>query len=87
MRTYTPYIPLKIFNKMKITFKTETEVLRELEVSQMTDEVIEELETSFDNKTILKYEITFKEGVVVKQCHRFEDVTDKIVSAITITVA
>jgi hypothetical protein len=72
---------------MKITFKTETEILREVEVSQMTDEIQKELETSFDNKAILKYEITFKEGVVVKQCHRLEDISDKIVSALTITVA
>jgi len=72
---------------MKITFKTETEILREVEVSQMTDEIQKELETSFDDKPILKYEITFKEGVVVKQCHRLEDISDKIVSALTITVA
>lgn len=72
---------------MKITFKTETEILREVEISELTDDIQKELETSFDDKPIKKYEITFKEGVVVKQCHRLEDVTDKIVSALTITVA
>ena len=71
---------------MKITFKTETEILRELEISQLTDEIQKELETSFDNRQIKKYEIIFKEGVFVKQCHRLEDITDKIVSDLTITV-
>lgn len=71
---------------MKITFKTETEILREVEISQLTDDVQKELETAFDDKPIKKYEITFKEGTVVKQCHRLEDISDKIVSALTITV-
>lgn len=71
---------------MKITFKTETEILREVEISQLTDDIQKELEASFDNKPIKKYEITFKEGVVVKQCHRLEDINDKIVSALTIIV-
>jgi hypothetical protein len=72
---------------MKLTFKTETEILKEVELNEMTDEIQKELETSFDNKPILKYEITFKEGVTVNQCHRLEDITDKIVSTLTITVA
>ena len=72
---------------MKITFKTETEILQEVELNEMTDEIQKELEISFDDKPILKYEIAFKEGVVVKRCHRLEDISDKIVSALTITVA
>lgn len=72
---------------MKITFKTETEILKEAELNEMTDEIQKELEASFDNKPILKYEITFKEGVLVKQCHRLEDISDKIVAALTITIA
>jgi hypothetical protein len=71
---------------MKITFKTETEILREVEISQLTGDIQKELEVSFDDKPIKKYEITFKEGVVVKQCHRLEDITYKIVSSLTITV-
>ena len=71
---------------MKLIFKTETEVLRELEVSQITDEIEKELEASFDDKPMLKYEIIYKEGVIVKQCHRLEDISDKIVSSLVITV-
>ena len=71
---------------MKITFKTETEILREIENFQLTDEIQKELEALFDDKPIKKYELTFNEGVVVKQCHRLEDISDRIVSSLTITV-
>ena len=72
---------------MKVTFKTETEIIRELEINEMTNEIQSELESSFDNKPILKYEICFKEGVLVKDCHRLEDIDEEIVSAIAITIA
>lgn len=72
---------------MKITLKTETEILKEVELNEITDEIQKELETSFNDKPILKYEISFKEGVLVKQCHRLEDISDKIVAALTITIA
>lgn len=72
---------------MKLIFQTETEVLKEIDTLQMTDEIESELETSFDNRTILKYEITFKEGVLVKDCHALEDIDHKIASVLKITVA
>jgi hypothetical protein len=72
---------------MKIIFKTETEILREIELSEMTYEIQEELKESFDNKPILKYEIIFKEGVIVKQCHRLEDISDETVQTLTVTIA
>lgn len=72
---------------MKITFKTETEILKELELSKMTDEIERELKDSFDDKPIKKYEIIFKEGVIVRQCHRLEDISAKSVSALIITIA
>lgn len=74
---------------MKLIFKTETEILKEFEMVEMTDEVeatLKELEANFDNRPILKYEITFKDGVFVKECHRLEDISQKIVSVLTITV-
>lgn len=71
---------------MKIIFKTETETLKEVEFDKLTSELQEELEYGFDNRPILKYEITFKEGVFVKDCHRMEDITDKQISILTITV-
>jgi hypothetical protein len=52
----------------------------------LTGEIQRELENSFDNKLIKKYEITFKDGVLVKQFHRLEDIDDKIVSDLTITI-
>jgi len=73
--------------KMKIIFKTETEILREIELSEMTCEIQEELKESFDNKPILKYEIIFKEGVVVKQCHRLADISNETVQTLTVTIS
>lgn len=71
---------------MKIIFKTEREILKEVEFTEMTNEIQEELQNSFDNRQILKYEITFKEGVVVQQVHNISDVTEKVASALTITI-
>lgn len=76
---------IKLINE--IIFRTEAEILKELDVAQMTDEIQTELKISFDDKQIKKYEIIFEEGVVVKQCHNFEDISEKIVSVLTITVA
>lgn len=71
---------------MKIIFKTEKEILKEIELTEMTNEVQENLENLFDERLILKYEITFKEGVVVKQVHRLQDITEKIASELTIVL-
>jgi len=71
---------------MKLIFKTETETIKEIELHDMTDAVIKELETAFDEKPILKYEITFKEGAVVKHCHGLQDISEDMVSTVTITL-
>jgi hypothetical protein len=70
---------------MKLIFKRNTDILKEYEITEMTDEIQKEIET-FDDKQILKYEITFKEGVLVKKCHDLGDISDKMVSALTITL-
>ena len=44
---------------MKITLKTETEILKEVELNEITDEIQKELETSFNDKPILKYKFLF----------------------------
>jgi hypothetical protein len=72
---------------MKITFKTETEVLKELELDELTREMQNDLKALFDHKPILKYELTFKEGICVSQCHNLDDINEKMVSAVTITIA
>ena len=71
---------------MKIIFKTEADILREIDFTQMTDEQMEVIKADFDQKVILKYELTFNEGVTVQQCHALEDISHKMISVLTITV-
>lgn len=71
---------------MKVIFKTETKILTELELDDITDDIENELETTYGDKPIKKYELTFNEGVVVKDCNRLEDISDKMVSVLTITI-
>ena len=71
---------------MKIIFKTETELVREIDLHEMTDELMQELENAFDNRLIKKYEITFIEGVLVKQCKNLDDIDSKMISILTITI-
>jgi len=72
---------------MKIIFKTETDILREIDFAQMTSELIENIQSQFDEKPIAKYEMTFVDGVKVKDCHNLDDVTPKIISVLTITLS
>ncbi len=72
---------------MKITFKTETKILKSFDFKELNDELEKELRAYFDDKPILKYEITFKEGVLAKQFNSFEDISERIADAITITIA
>lgn len=73
---------------MKLTFKTDTEILKEINLFQstLTDEIQSELKLEFDNRVMKKYEMTFNEGVLVKKCHSLGDITPEMVSEITITI-
>lgn len=71
---------------MKITFKTETEILKEVEITnEMPDEVFDDLKTSFDDKLVKKYEIIFKEGILVKQTHAMK-ASDAAISELILTI-
>jgi len=71
---------------MEFIFKTETQILTKIDTSQMTRDILKEIQNTFMDKPIKKYEITFKEGVVVKQIDRLENIKPEMVSAITVTV-
>ena len=73
---------------MKLTFKTDTEILKEINLFQstLTDEIQKELELEFDNRVMKKYKMTFNEGILVKECHSLGDITHEMVSGITITI-
>lgn len=72
---------------MKLIFKTESEILEELEVPEtISDEFSDKLTETYNHKTMLKYEITFKEGVMIKDCHSLEDIKYGIIECVTITI-
>ena len=71
---------------MKIIFKTETELVREIDLHEMTDELMQELESTFDNRVIKKYEMTFNDGILVKQCKNINNIDSKMISILTITI-
>lgn len=72
---------------MKFIFRTETEVLKELDLLALTDELEDELAELFDNRPIKKYDLVFKEGLTVYQCHNIRNVRPEMLESLTITVA
>jgi len=69
---------------MNLIFRNDIEVLRELTEDEITAEV---LETLYADETIKRYELVFKEGVKVKECHDFNDITPDMLSEVIITIA
>ena len=69
---------------MKLIFRNDIEVLRELTENEITAEV---LETLYTDESIRRYELVFKEGVKVKECHDFDDITPDMLSEVIITIA
>jgi hypothetical protein len=68
---------------MKVIFRNDIEVLRELTEDEITVEV---LETLYPDEPIRRYELVFKEGVKVKECHDFDDITPDMLSEVVITI-
>jgi hypothetical protein len=68
---------------MKVIFRNEMEVLRELTENEITVEVLESL---YPDEPIRRYELVFKEGVKVKECHDFDDITPDMLSEVIITI-
>lgn len=71
---------------MKVIIRTESEALKELNSSNMTDEIVDQLKESFDHRHIVKLEIVFNEGIIFEQCQRFEDIEEEMISSITTTI-
>jgi RNA-binding protein YhbY len=71
---------------MKVIIKTESETFVELDSSDMTDNIIDQLKESFDHRHIVKLEIVFNEGIILEQCQRFEDIEEEMISSITTTI-
>lgn len=72
---------------MKIIYKTETEVLRELNSEDLNESMIEELTTTFDNREILKYEVTYQKGTSISQIHDLNNAIDEgLVKSVTIVI-
>lgn len=73
---------------MKLTFKTETEILREVELTEdgIKSELIKELDDLFDDKPMKKYEVNFKEGATVGNFNRMK-IDNATVLSIIITLA
>ena len=69
---------------MNLIFRNDIEVLRELTENEITAEV---LETLYADESIRRYELVFKEGVKVKECHDFDDITPDMLSEVIITIA
>lgn len=74
---------------MKITYRTETEVLQEVEQVELEkdESIIEGLKKKFDRKPIKKYEIIFEEGIKVGQCHNFSNIDHEQIKEIIVTIA
>ena len=68
---------------MNLIFRNDIEVLRELTEDEITAEV---LETLYPDEPIRRYELVFKEGVKVKECHDFDDITPDMLSEVVITI-
>jgi hypothetical protein len=72
----------------KLIYKTPTEVEEfVLEEIVQDEEVLKRIVDKYNNKTILKLEFEFKEGVLVKDTANLEDINHKIVECLTITTA
>jgi len=72
---------------MKIIFKAENEsIIKVIDDAELTKDALDELKMLFDNKEILRYEIIFKEGVLVKDVHNIGDLTPKNISFLNLTI-
>jgi hypothetical protein len=69
---------------MNLIFRNDIEVLRELTENEIE---AEDLDTLYADESIRRYELVFKEGVKVKECHDFNDITPDMLSEVIITIA
>jgi hypothetical protein len=68
---------------MKLIFRNDIEVLRELNENEIKAEYLDSL---YADESIRRYELVFKEGVKVKECHDFDDITPDMLSEVVITI-
>lgn len=73
---------------MKITYKTETEILQEVNQLELEkdESIIDVLKKKFDHRPIKKYEIIFEEGIKVGQCHSFNNIDHEQIKEIIVTI-
>lgn len=74
---------------MKITFKTETDVISENEFTEDNEhnlKLADFLKKLYDEKEMIKYEVIFQDIVKVKDVHYLEDVNHKSIKEIVITI-
>ena len=69
---------------MNLIFRNDIEVLRELTEDEIKGEYLDSL---YADETIRRYELVFKEGVKLKECHDFDDITPDMLSEVIITIA
>jgi len=68
---------------MNLIFRNDIEVLRELTENEIKPEYLDSL---YADESIRRYELVFKEGVKVKECHDFDDITPDMLSEVVITI-
>lgn len=71
---------------MKIILKNESTILKEIKSEELTDQQADDLHTEFDRRTILRYEIVFKEGVCLGDCHRLDSLPPEKLKEVILTI-
>jgi hypothetical protein len=69
-----------------ITFKRNDEIILQTDFESITPEKIDEMEKRFDEQEILKYEVEFKSGSLVKIAKNLGNLDQDDILGVTITL-
>lgn len=71
---------LKYIQNNQTVFETKTNFI------DLSTQIINELMARFDGNEILKYELSFKPGVLVGQCHKIDDIDPLKIESLVVTI-
>lgn len=71
---------------MKLVFKTETEILEEIDTSNFDPVVQRRIERLYNSKNCKKMEIIFKENFLVSQSSDVYNISDEHIDTLILTI-
>jgi hypothetical protein len=70
----------------KIIFKQGEELIKDVNLDDLKSSDFDYLKKEFDSKPILKYELTFGEGILLGDCHNIDSIDLSKIEKLTVTL-